>query len=80
MADTPAAQMPCTDKVSMGCAASSPWIMFEKPGISASPPEDPLVSKETADRSVSWRRRQSRIALAASCALENTVAPSGSIA
>ncbi|MCY1305802.1 hypothetical protein D9M70_556270 [compost metagenome] len=72
--------MPCTDKVSMGCASSSPWIMFEKPGISASPPEEPLASSDTADRSPSLRRRQSRMALAASCALEKAVAPSASIA
>ncbi|KAG1434175.1 hypothetical protein G6F57_021706 [Rhizopus arrhizus] len=80
IADTPAAQMPCTDSVSIGCAASSPWLMFEKPGINASPPDEPLVNSDTADRSLSLRRRQSRIALAASWALVNTVAPSGSMA
>ncbi|MCY1446978.1 hypothetical protein D9M71_635750 [compost metagenome] len=80
MAETPAAQMPCTDRVSMGGAASSPWIMFENPGISASPPDEPLASSDTADRSLSPRRRQSRMALAANCALLQTVAPSESIA
>ncbi|KAG0751295.1 hypothetical protein G6F22_022134 [Rhizopus arrhizus] len=65
---------------SIGCSASSPWIMFEMPGIIASPPDEPLVISDTADRSLSLRRRQSRIALAASWALVNTVAPSGSMA
>jgi hypothetical protein len=80
IADTPAAQMPCTDTVSIGGAASSPWIMLANPGISASPPEEPLASIDTPATSTPPRCRQSRTAPAASCALLNTVRPSASMA
>lgn len=80
MAETPAAQMPCTDSVSMGWAASSPWIMLAKPGIRASPPELPLASSDTSARRASARRRQSWMAWTAILALLYTVAPSASMA
>ncbi|MNZ80374.1 hypothetical protein D3C78_990050 [compost metagenome] len=79
-APTLAAQTPCTDRVSMGGAAISPWIMLAKPGIKASPPEEPLERKpmsakvRPASASVAW------MAPAAICALLNTVLPSPSIA
>lgn len=80
MAPTPAAQMPCTDRVSSGAADSSPWIMLANPGMSVSPPDEPLASSETCDRSASPRARQAWMACAASCALLQRVRPSGSIA
>jgi hypothetical protein len=64
----------------MGGAASSPWIMLAKPGISVSPPDEPLASSDTRESSAPPRCRQSRIAPAASCALVWRVMPSSSIA
>ena len=47
-ADTPATHTPCDDSVCIGGAASSPWIMLAKPGISASPPDEPTASRDTS--------------------------------
>ena len=71
MAPTLAAQTPCTDSVSMGGAAISPWIMLAKPGISASPPEDPLDRKPISESFLPARARVSSIAPAAMRALLN---------
>ncbi|AFK62572.1 hypothetical protein TKWG_11950 [Advenella kashmirensis WT001] len=64
----------------MGGADSWPWIMLAKPGMSVSPPDEPLASSEISD-SVSWPRcRQSVTAADASMALVCVVLPAESIA
>jgi hypothetical protein len=79
-APTLAAQTPCTDSVSMGGAAISPWIMLAKPGISASPPEEPLARKARSPRARPAWARQSSMACTAMAVLLCTVRPSPSMA